>query len=175
MKDGIFLCIAAVTVFGALVTAFSRSIINAALGLLLALVAIAGLYIFLSADFVAVSQILIYVGGVMVLLLFGIMLTSGGDNIFSNNPIMGAVPATLITTIFGLLGIYVVNTSGLTFYQGAYRATTRDIGHFLLREYILPFELVSVLIVVLIVGAGVMLRKELVIVRQAPQKKEGKK
>jgi NADH-quinone oxidoreductase subunit J len=162
MKDAIFIMVAVFAVGGAFLTAASQSIINAALGLLLSLISIAGLYIFLSADFVAVSQILVYVGGVMVLLLFSIMLSSGGTDIFKNNPAMKVLPAFLTVVTFAGLAIYAIKTANLTFYPGQFAASTREIGHLFLRDYILVFELVSVLIVVMLVGAGVMLRKELV-------------
>ena len=163
MKEYIFIIIALGAVGGALLTALSRSIINAALGLLLALVSIAGIYIFLSADFVAISQILVYVGGVMVLLLFSIMLTSGGTNIFINNPLMKVIPAGLSVIGFIGLSIFALSRANLSYYPGKFSTSTREIGHLFLKEYILVFELVSVLIVVVLVGAGVMLRKELVI------------
>lgn len=163
MRDVIFIIVAVFAVGGAYITAFSRSIVNSALGLLLSLVFIAGIYIFLSADFVAIAQILIYVGGVLVLLLFGIMLTSGGTNIFSNNPLMKKIPAALFVAVFIGLAVFSVKSANLEYFSGTYTSTTRQIGHLLLRDYVLAFELVSVLIVVLIIGAGVMLRKELVV------------
>lgn len=172
IKDFIFVFVAVSAVFGAAITAFSRSLINAALGLLYSLVAIAGIYVFLSADFIAVSQILIYVGGVMVLIIFGIMLTNGGGNVYANNPIMKGIPAGLVTLAFLGAGIFVVKYSGIEFSGYSYQASTKAIGNLLLKDYILPFELVSVLIVVLIVGAGVMLRKEMFLKDQEKEKKK---
>jgi len=163
MKDVIFIAIALVTLGGALFTAFNKSIINAALGLLLSLVGTAGIYIYLSADFLAVSQILIYVGGVMVVILFSIMLTSGGGQVFSNNPAMSLLPAILLVTGFGAIYFYTTWNTDFTFFKNEYTPTTKMIGNMLLKEYIAVFELVSVLIVVLLVGAGVFLRKELVL------------
>ncbi|MDH4261698.1 MAG: NADH-quinone oxidoreductase subunit J [Spirochaetia bacterium] len=162
MKDAIFILVAVFAVGGALLTAASQSIINAALGLLLSLISIAALYIFQSADFVAISQILVYVGGVMVLLLFSIMLSSGSTDFFKNNPAMKVFPALLIVVVFAGLAIYALFSANLTFYPGQYGPSTREIGNLFLKDYILVFELVSVLIVVMLVGAGVMLRKELV-------------
>jgi NADH-quinone oxidoreductase subunit J len=166
LKDIIFILVAGSAIFGAGFAAFSRSLINAALGLLLSLIAIAGIYIFLSADFIAVSQILIYVGGVMVLIIFGIMLTSGSGNVYANNPILKGIYAGLMTLTFIGVSFYVIHVADLNLTGGKFEPSTREIGNLLLKDYILPFELVSVLIVVLIVGAGVMLRKEMFIQKE---------
>jgi len=162
MKDAIFIMVAVLAVGGAVLTAASQSIINAALGLLLSLMSVAALYVFLNADFVAISQILVYVGGIMVLLLFSIMLSSGASDVMKNNPAMKVFPALVTVVFFIGLAIYALKSARLEFFQGEYAASTRDIGHLFLKEYVLVFELISVLIVVMLVGAGVMLRKELV-------------
>ena len=72
----IFYILAAMTVGSAAIVAFSNKIIYAAFALLFTLFGFATLYIYLSADFIAVSQILIYVGGILILILFGVMLTT---------------------------------------------------------------------------------------------------
>ncbi|HSQ75876.1 MAG TPA: NADH-quinone oxidoreductase subunit J, partial [Bacteroidota bacterium] len=76
MFDIVFYIFAAITVLSAFVVVFSRNLMYAACSLLFTFFGVAGLYILLHADFLAVTQILIYVGGILVLLLFGIMLTS---------------------------------------------------------------------------------------------------
>jgi len=162
MKDILFLCVAFFAICGALLTAVSQSIINAALGLLLSLISVAAIYILLSADFVAITQILVYVGGVMVLLLFSIMLSSGGKDMSKNNPSMKVLPAFVTVLFFSGFAFYALKSANLPYSPGEFAASTREIGHLFLKDYILVFELVSVLIVVILVGAGVMLRKELV-------------
>ena len=74
--DIVFYVFAVITVVSAFVVVFSRNIMYAAFSLLFTFFGVAGLYVLLSADFLAVTQILIYVGGILVLLLFGVMLTN---------------------------------------------------------------------------------------------------
>lgn len=162
-KDFLFILTVIVTLTGASVTAFSRSIIYAAVGLMFALLGVAGLFIFLSADFIAIAQVMIYVGGIVILILFAILLTKGFDGFTISNPQMN-VPAAFIVSFF-LLGslIFTLFQSPLFYEPAGYEITTKKIGNLLLSKYVLPFELASVLIVVIIIGAAVMVRKELIV------------
>src|SRR5512140_1253366 len=76
MFDLIFYLFAAITVASAFVTALSQNIVYAAFALLFTFFGIAGLYVMANADFLAVTQLLVYVGGILILLIFGVMLTS---------------------------------------------------------------------------------------------------
>lgn len=173
MQDFIFIVILLSIFLGASLVAFARQIVTSVLGLLLTLASVAGIYIFLSADFVAISQVLIYIGGVVVLLLFAVMLTgriSGGFEV--TNPAMQKIPALLFSFAFFAISVYVIFTSGFDFQQANYQATTAAIGHLLLREFILPFEYISVVIVVLLVGSAVLIRKELILKKQEKSKED---
>ncbi|MEK6571394.1 MAG: NADH-quinone oxidoreductase subunit J, partial [Bacteroidota bacterium] len=74
--DIVFYVFALVTVVSAFVVVFSKNIVHSAFSLLFTFFGVAGLYVLLNADFLAVTQLLIYVGGILILLLFGVMLTS---------------------------------------------------------------------------------------------------
>lgn len=173
MQDFIFLLILLAIFLGAALVAFAKQIVTSVFGLLLTLASVAGIYVFLSADFIAVSQVLIYIGGVVILLLFAVMLTGRSAGELSvTNPAMQKVPALLFSFAFFAISIYVIFTSGLDFSPANYQATTAAIGHLLLREFILPFEYVSFVIVVLLVGSAVLIRKELVIGKEEKPKED---
>ncbi|MFN7135513.1 MAG: NADH-quinone oxidoreductase subunit J, partial [Myxococcales bacterium] len=103
----LFWVIAGLTVGSAAGVAFSRSIINSSLSLLGALLGVGGLYVFLSADFLAVAQILIYVGGVLVLILFAVMLTSRIQDARASNAPAGGVAAAVCTLLLALVVVLV--------------------------------------------------------------------
>lgn len=138
---------------------FAKNIFHAALALLICLLSLAALFIFVNAEFLAVSQILLYAGGVVVLIIFGIMLTtkSGGQ----------PVPIKNTGTFMGLL------VGGGTFFLLLYFAkkslftrstantsdganTIKGIGVELLTDYSLPFEMTGVLLLAVVVGAATL-------------------
>jgi NAD(P)H-quinone oxidoreductase subunit 6 len=161
LADGIFYAVAALTVAGAAAVALSRNILYSALGLLASLLGAAGLYVFLSADFVAVAQVFIYVGGVLVLILFAVMLTNRiGEVNISNASLGWASGALLSAVLLALLLLvafqvpWVLRTTG-----GA--PTTAPIGHALLQQWLLPFELASLILLATLIGAIIIARKEI--------------
>src|SRR3954462_13038812 len=97
-----FLALAALTLGSAGIVAFSKNIIHSTLALLGTFMGIAGLYITLSADFLAATQILVYVGGTLTLILFAVMLTSRIEDMKVSNPQTG------IATAFGIIAVTLV-------------------------------------------------------------------
>ena len=85
MIDVLFYFIAAVTVMGALTVAFSGNIVHSAFGLMASMLGVAGLYGYMSADFLMVAQLVIYVGGIIILVLFAVMFTGDIRNINESN------------------------------------------------------------------------------------------
>jgi NAD(P)H-quinone oxidoreductase subunit 6 len=161
LADGIFYAVAALTVAGAAAVALSRNILYSALGLLASLLGAAGLYVFLSADFVAVAQVFIYIGGVLVLILFAVMLTNRIGEVNISNSSMGWVGGGILCAVMlGLLLVvafqvpWVLRTTG-----GA--PTTAPIGHALLQQWLLPFELASLILLATLIGAIIIARKEI--------------
>ncbi len=162
ISEVVFYLIAAVTVGSAAMVAFSRNIVYSAFSLVGTFAGVAGIYIFLGADFVAAIQVLIYVGGIVVLTLFAVMLTHRITDVQITNRSVGRIPALVVILIFlGLL----VNTIGETHWKSAkeivYAATAGRIGDLFLRDYLLPFELASLVLLVALIGAVVLSRKEL--------------
>lgn len=157
-----FLFIAGLTLVSAAVVAFSRNIIYSAFSLLGTFGGVAGLYVFLGADFVAAVQVLIYVGGILVLILFAVMLTHRITDVRITNRSVGTIPALIVTGVFVALLIQTIReTPWAKAEPSEYAPTTRRIGDLLLEGYLLPFELASLVLLVALIGAVVIARKEL--------------
>jgi NADH-quinone oxidoreductase subunit J len=158
----VFYLLAAVTVGSAAVVAFSRNIVHSAFSLVGTFAGAAGIYVFLGADFVAAVQILIYVGGILVLVLFAVMLTHRIADVQITNRSVGKIPA-LITT--GILIVILVQTIQETSWVKAKEIsdapTTARIGDLFLGTYLLPFELASLVLLVALIGAVFLSRKEI--------------
>ncbi len=154
----IFYGFAVLVVFSAMVVAFSRNIIHSAFALLLTFFGVAGLYVFLAADFLAAAQVLIYVGGILVLLLFAVMLTHKISEVKLSNPATKpwiAGPIVLIVLV-GLVWVFVsTNWPGNELVT---ESTTKAIGRSILGPYLLPFEVVSALLLAALIGAAFLAR-----------------
>lgn len=158
----IFYVVAAITVGSAAMVAFSRNIIYSAFSLLGTFAGVAGIYIFLGADFVAGVQVLIYVGGILVLTLFAVMLTHRITDVQITNRAVGRFPALVVIGIFVLLLVQTIReTTWVKAKEIVYAATTARIGDLFLEGYLLPFELASLVLLVALIGAVVLARKEL--------------
>src|SRR5262249_25880733 len=162
LGDAVFYLIAAVTVVSAAGVAFSRNIVYSAFSLMGAFMGVAALYVFLAADFVAVVQVLIYVGGILVLTLFAVMLTHRIADVRISNRSVGRLPALIIIAlVFGVMAKAVLRTTWHMTPAGTPTPTTYAIGNGFLSDYILPFELASVVLLAALIGAVVLSRKEL--------------
>src|SRR6266545_7655777 len=100
VATAVFYLIALITVVSAAMVAFSRNIIYSAFSLLGTFMGVAGIYVFLGADFVAAVQVLIYVGGILVLILFAVMLTHRITDVQITNRASGRIPALIVVGIF---------------------------------------------------------------------------
>jgi NADH:ubiquinone oxidoreductase subunit 6 (subunit J) len=151
----IFIVIMLVTMIGALVTVLSGSLIYAMIGLVVTLFGIAGLYIYLNAPFLAMMQILIYVGAITILIAFAIMLAGPMSKRPKEWTTTGKLIASIIISILSFVVLYKGIIRGL-WVSGKvqeFTLSTKDIGRALLDKLMLPFELISLLIVVSIIGA----------------------
>ena len=163
LVDLVFYLFAFMTIAGAAGCAFSRNIIYSAWSLLFAFLGVAGLYVFLGADFPAVAQVLIYVGGILVLILFAIMLTKqiGGDPALTNAHLALPVGALLGLAAAGTLSYMAVMAPWKVIPEPAYVSTASGLGIAFLTEYLLPFEIASVVLLAALVGSVVIARKEI--------------
>ena len=162
VSTAVFYLIALLTIVSAGMVAFSRNIIYSAFSLLGTFMGVAGLYIFLGADFVAAVQVLIYVGGILVLILFAVMLTHRITDVAITNRAAGRIPALIVV---GGLVYFLIQTVQSTPWVKAkevvYVATTAKIGDAFLYDYLLPFELASLVLLAAMIGAVVLSRKEI--------------
>ena len=150
-----FYVFATVTVASAAVVVLARSLIYSAFALLFTFFGVAGLYVLLGADFLAATQLLVYVGGILVLLLFGVMLTHKLYDLDLRSEVTQFLAGLIVAG--GLFAILV-----LTFEQDAWasgpaaspRRRRPEIGRLFMGAYILPFEAASVLLLVALIGRG---------------------
>lgn len=130
---------------------------------------IAGLYVTLSADFLAATQVVVYVGGTLTLILFAVMLTARIDTMKESNPAGGTVPAfALIGVVMFILGRIAMHTKWSTEVRPVMPSTAK-LGHAFLGEYLLPFEIASVVLLAAMLGAVVLARRA---VRRAWEKED---
>ena len=144
---------------GALVVS-SRNVVHAALFLVAALGAVAALFLLLGAEFVGWTQILIYVGAIVVLLLFGIMLTKapmGRMALDNQNRVVAFIVAA---GTFGVLTWLIWDAFGEKEVPTKTVVRTAEIGRSMFDRFVLPFEAISVLLLAALVGAIVLARKD---------------
>ncbi len=157
----VFYVFAAIIVASASLVAFSRNLVYSAFALLFTFFGVAGIYVMLSADFLAAVQLLIYVGGILVLIIFAVMLTQRISEVeISNQSLRPAQGALILIGIMAVLLGVIFKTQWSLEGQLEYQATTAPIGDLLLKKYLLPFEIVSVLLLAALMGAAVIVRKE---------------
>jgi NADH-quinone oxidoreductase subunit J len=162
LTDLVFFALAALTVLSAAGVAFSRNIVYSAFALMGTFLGTAGLFAFLAADFVAVVQVLIYVGGILVLMVFAVMLTHRIEDVVVSNRRVGFAPALVVVALAtGILGYAVFTTPWPAVEPGAAEPTLTGIGNLFLTSYLLPFELASVVLLAALIGAVAVSRKEL--------------
>jgi NAD(P)H-quinone oxidoreductase subunit 6 len=161
--DLLFYALAGGAMVSAAGVAFSRNIIYSALALLGALLSSGALYVFLQADYVAITQLLIYVGGVLVLILFAVMLTSRINEKAHSNPSMAVGPGLLLLAgVLGCAGFVAAKAPWIVAAKPLEATSTVGaIGDLFLGHYLLPFEVISLLLLATLVGAVVIARKEI--------------
>jgi NADH-quinone oxidoreductase subunit J len=158
-SDVVFWVLALVTVGSAAVVVLSRTLIYSAFALLFTFFGVAGLYVLLGADFLAATQLLIYVGGILVLLLFGVMLT---HKIYDLD--LRTETTQLLSGVIVAVGLFVILTATAVRAEWAAQArppapTTAQLGRLFLGQYLLAFEAASVLLLVALMGAAMIVRR----------------
>lgn len=157
----VFYLLAALTLFSALAVALSRNIVHSAFALMGTFVGMAGLYVFLGADFLGAVQVLVYVGGILVLTLFAVMLTHRIGDVRVSNRAVGRGLGLVAAGVLAALLLAAVQRGGWAVRTPpAPVPTTYAIGNAFLSRYVLPFEIASVVLLAALVGAVVLTRKE---------------
>jgi NADH-quinone oxidoreductase subunit J len=158
----VFYLFALAAVVGAAGVPMSKNIFWSAMGLLSALVGVGGLYVLLAADFLAVTQLLVYIGGVLVLIIFAVMLTSQIKEIEISNQNVGLAAGAVLFVLTGTLLSYVaIWAPWKTVLRPESHETSAAIGNGLLGPWLLPFEVASVVLLATLIGAIVVARKEI--------------
>ncbi len=164
-NDLIFILFAGITLGSAALVVFAKKIVYAAFALMLSLFGVAGLYVFLSADFLAAAQVIIYVGGILVLILFGVLLTVKITKVAVTTTKAQRVWGTLLASGMIVLLVLVFKNAMWAFHNNAkeavtYSAQSVEIGNQIMTKYLLPFEIASVLLLAALIGAMFIVRSE---------------
>ena len=160
-EAAVFWLFALITVGSAAVVVLARSLIYSAFALLFTFFGVAGFYVMLGADFLAATQLLIYVGGILVLLLFGVMLTHKLYDLDLRSEVTQFLPGLIVA-----VGLFATLTSPAVGPQWAGGPphlpafTTKTIGEMFMGTFLLPFEAASVLLLVALIGAAMIVRRK---------------
>ena len=154
-----FWSLGAMTLGGATMIIVSRNLIHAVIWLVMSMLGVAGLYLTLSAEFIAVVQVLIYVGAISVLMLFAIMLTPRAER--DNSMTKASIPASIVVILVMFATVWVaIDTDWGAVREAALTDQARIIGESLIKHYILPFEIAAVLLTAALVGAIALARQD---------------
>jgi NADH-quinone oxidoreductase subunit J len=159
-EEVIFYFVAALTVVSALGVVSARNVVHSALFLILSLISVAGIFILLASEFLAVVQVLVYGGAVTILILFAMMLTRVRDITGSlNGP---QAPVAALTSIgFAVISIVALTTTDFPGESDKINViTTEQIGDALFTTWAVPFEIASLVLMVALIGAIVLARGE---------------
>ena len=159
-----FYVIAALIVFGAIRVVTCKNLVHAALWLVLVLGGVAAQYILLAAEFVAITQVLVYLGAIIVLFLFGIMLTrskTGTDTDLDHTGPKRVGAAIIGLLLFGLMGYALWDQYRDQEFGTLIVQRTAAVSDSIFSTYLLPFEVISVLLLAALIGAIVLARRDL--------------
>ncbi len=164
LENWVFAILAIGTLSGAFLVVHSRNVIHAALGLVLTLGSLAGLFLLLGAEFVAWTLVMVYIGAVIVLFLFGIMITRAplGYETDLSHPTSVKVTAAIVSgSLFALIGWAFLDAFGSVEFAAVDGPTrTADIGISMFTNYVIPFEVMSVLLLAALIGGIVLARQD---------------
>ncbi len=157
-----FAIIAAMMVVGALRVVTTSNVVHAALWLVVVLAGVAAQYLLLAAEFVAITQVLVYIGAVMVLFLFGTMLTRsriGRQSDLNNTYWKLGIPVALV--VFAAMAIALANSFGTEkLPSDAAVVSTQQVSDQIFGPYLLPFWALSFVLLAAVIGAIVLARKD---------------
>lgn len=163
MAHPVFYLLAFIIISSAFMVVALKNIFHSALFLILTLFAVAGIYLLLQAEFLAAVQVLIYVGAVSVLIIFAIMLTTKIASPEREQSNRQSAVAAFICVAFLIVSLGSI-AKKITFWPVVDRPlpehNTLALGKLLMNEYVLPFEIVSVVLLAALIGAVVLARKE---------------
>ena len=161
MKEIIFNLFILLTIIPCFWVALSSNIVHAAFSLLVTLFGVAGLYVLLGADFIGIVQVIVYIGGILILIIFGVMMTQRAKLLPLSVQLPGRLFSGLLSVI--ILAVLIMAAKRSLWPAAASLAnpepTSAAIGGLLLGKYLVAFELASVLLLVALVGAVLIVRR----------------
>lgn len=161
LYDVIFYLFAIITLGSAALVVSSKNIVHSAFYLLFTFFGVAGIYALLGADFVAVVQLLVYVGGILILLLFGVMLTNKISNVDLRTGTIHILPAAIgVGMLWGALTAVMTKSSWLQGKELSSEFTAPYLGKMLTTDYVLIFELLGILLLIALVAAASIARRD---------------
>lgn len=159
----VFYVVAICVVLGALAVVLLPRIVHAALALVFCFFMISGIYVLLGADFIAATQVIIYVGAITVLFLFAIMLTHHSYAADSNPPNSQWLAAGPVAVVIGALLVWVLSQAKFQISSattpGGVADVTQSLGKLLMGPYLVPFEIAGLLLLAAMIGAIVIARE----------------
>lgn len=161
LYDLIFYLFALLTIVSGFLVVSSKNIVHSAFYLIFTFFGVTGLYVLLGADFLAVVQIMVYIGGILVLLLFGVMLTHKITHVDIKSGSVKVIPAVIGVGIFAAVLISLMLSTHWKSIPGTIPSTTiYGLGKTLVTDYVLVFELLAILLLVAMIGAASIARRE---------------
>jgi len=159
----IFLFLSALAIFSGLMTVFSRNPIHSVIYLIICFFSIAGHYLLLNAQFLAVVHVIVYAGAIMVLFLFTLMLMNLNEETEQHKPALARIGAVISSGILMLVLVAVlkrVDSLPVPLEQNPAIGTIQNLGKILLDEYLFPFEFASILLLSAMIGAVLLSKRE---------------
>jgi len=156
-----FFLLSVCAIVGAVLAINFTKVVHTALSIAFTFIALAGLYVVLEAEFLAFVQVLLYVGAITILMIFGIMMTKHDDEgRESGRPLLETLAAVGCICLFGIL-FYGIRDANFPAETAKFAEdNTMEIGKLLFTQYAIPFELVSVLLTVAFIGAVALAKRE---------------
>lgn len=153
---GIF---AFVLIIGCLFLVFIKNLVRATFSFFVILFSIAGIYVLLGSDYLALIQIMIGIGGILIVLLFGIMLTQNFNFSFPKTDLYNIFPSLLIVSLLAYIFIQEIPTEWYELPKDIKFLSLKIIGFQMLTEHLFAFELLSILLLIALIGASSIVRK----------------
>lgn len=161
LYDVIFYLFAIITLVSASLVVSSKNIVHSAFYLLFTFFGVAGIYALLGADFVAVVQLLVYVGGILILILFGVMLTNKISNVDLRTGTIHVLPAAIgVGMLWGALTAVMTKSNWLIQKPSKSEFTAPYLGRMLTTDYVLIFELLGILLLIALVASASIARRD---------------
>ena len=156
----LFYFFALITVGSAFIVVSTKNVMYAAFSLMLTFFGVAGIYVLLGADFIAIVQLIVYVGGILILILFGVMLTNKITDAEIKTGVSQILPSTIVVgLLFGILFKFMIQTKWHIESNAIAGNGLQQVGSLLMNEYIIIFELLGILLTIALIGAASIARK----------------